>query len=266
MLPAKRNILGVEVSLVDHESAVAAVIAAAESGRALKLTALAVHGLMTGALDPEQRWRLNGFDIVTPDGQPVRWALNLLHGAGLADRVCGPDLTLRVCEEAARRGISVYFYGSRLDVLDRLGGRLKERFPGLVIAGLRPSLFRRSTDVEKLEIAAEIRRSGAGIVFAGLGCPRQEVWAHEYAGLIDRPVLAVGAAFDFHAGLLAQAPPLMQRWGLEWLYRLAQEPRRLWRRYLLLNPAFLTLLAAQAMRLASFRDQGVPPRRPENYA
>jgi len=266
MTAPKRNVLGVGVSVVDYGGATDAVIEAAERRRPLKVTALAVHGVMTGVLDREQRWRLNGFDIVAPDGQPVRWALNLLHGAKLRDRVYGPELTLAIAAEAARRALPVYFYGSRPEVLERLVERLSARFPGLVVAGQRPSLFRRSTSAEKLAIASEIRSSGASIVFVGLGCPRQEVWTHEYAPLLSLPVVAVGAAFDFHAGLLPQAPPALQRRGLEWLYRLFCEPRRLWRRYILLNPAFVTLLAAQAAGLRSFRHRGVPPASPLNFA
>jgi len=262
----KKNILGINVSVIDYNDAVAAILKAAEERKPLKVSALAVHGVMTGALDPEHRWRLNSFDMVTPDGQPVRWALNLLHDAGLVDRVYGPDLTLKVCEEAARRGLPVYLYGSRAEVLDKFMERLAHKYPTLKIAGSRPSLFRRSTDDEKKTIAAEIRRSGARIVLVGLGCPRQEVWVYEYAELISLPALAVGAAFDFHAGMLSEAPDVMQRHGLEWLYRLVQEPRRLWRRYILLNPAFLAMLFAQFSRLTTFKDPGREPRKTSNFA
>ena len=226
----KRNVLGIGVSVVDYDGAVDAVITAGRNQAPLKVTALAVHGVMTGAMNPEHRWRLNRFDLVTPDGQPVRWALNLLHRASLQDRVYGPELTLRVCARAAQEGLPVYLYGSRPDVLERLEASLSKRFPDLIICGSRPSLFRTSSAEEKAEIADEIRKSGARIVLVGLGCPRQEVWAYEYADMLGLPVLAVGAAFDFHAGLLPQAPRALQDRGLEWLYRLVQEPRRLWRR------------------------------------
>ena len=265
-LPNKRNVLGIGVSVVDYDGAVDAIIAAGRERSPLKVTALAVHGVMTGALDSEHRWRLNRFDLVTPDGQPVRWALNLLHRASLDDRVYGPELTLRVCARAAREGLPVYLYGSRPEVLERLEANLIDRFPELVICGRRPSLFRTSSADEKAEIAEEIRKSGARVVLVGLGCPRQEVWAYEYADMLSLPVLAVGAAFDFHAGLLPQAPRMLQDRGLEWLYRLVQEPRRLWRRYLLLNPTFLIMLAAQALGLAAFADKGAKPRAPANYA
>ncbi len=262
----KRNILGINVSVIDYEGAVAAIVKAAEDLKPLKVSALAVHGVMTGALDRVHRYRLNSFDLVTPDGQPVRWALNLLHGAGLRDRVRGPDLTLKVCEEAARRGLPVYLYGSRNEVLEKFKALLMRKYPDLRIAGSRPSLFRRSTDAEKKTIAEEIRNSGARIVLVGLGCPRQEVWVYEYATLLPLPALAVGAAFDFHAGFLSEAPRAMGDHGLEWLYRLVQEPRRLWRRYILLNPAFLAMLFAQFAQLRSFADPGVKPKTPCNFA
>jgi len=262
----KKNVLGIGVSIVDYDGAVEEIVAAGRERRPLKVTALAVHGVMTGALDRQHRWRLNSFDLVTPDGQPVRWALNLLHGAGLKNRVYGPDMTLKVCERAAAEGLPVYLYGSRPEVLERMQARLREKYPDLIIAGARPSLFRKSTDDEKRAIAEEIRASGAAIALVGLGCPRQEVWVYEYADMLQMPALAVGAAFDFHAGLLAQAPRVLQDRGLEWLYRLVQEPRRLWRRYLVLNPAYLTMLAAQALHLRSFADRGTEPTGSENYA
>lgn len=245
----KRNVLGVLVDALDYDAAVARVLAAAAEPRPLAGSALAVHGVMTGVLDPEHRHRLNALDMVTPDGQPVRWALNLLHGTGLTDRVYGPTLTSRILEACARDGIPVYFYGSRPEVLEALEARMTTRFPGLEVAGSSPSLFRTLAPGEKDEVAARIRASGARVVFAGLGCPRQEVFAYEFRDALGVPVLAVGAAFDYHAGLLDEPPAWLQARGLQWAYRLLQDPRRLWRRYLLLNPLYLALLAAQALGL-----------------
>ena len=204
-------------------------------------------------LDPVHQFRLNHLDLVVPDGQPVRWALKLLHGVRLPDRVYGPTLTQKVCEAAAARGLSVFFYGSRPPVLEALARNLQARIPGLRLAGTEPSRFRCLSDREQLELAERIRRSGASIVFVGLGCPRQEVWVYELGHLLSLPLIAVGAAFDFHAGMLPQAPPRWQRVGLEWLFRLACEPRRLWRRYLYLNPAYVGLVLMQALGLRDFR-------------
>lgn len=245
----KHNVLGVRVSAVDYEAAVERVAAAARDRRPLTVSALAVHGVMTGVLDREHRHRLNAFDLIVPDGQPVRWALRVLHGARLPDRVYGPNLMLRVCERAAAEGLPVFLYGSTGDVLAALRENLGKRFPALRVAGLRPSLFRRMTPAERDDVTAEIRDSGAAITFVALGCPRQEVFAYEMRDRLGMPLLAVGAAFPFHAGKLAQAPKFYQDRGLEWLYRLASEPRRLWKRYLLLNPLYLTLLAGQWLRL-----------------
>jgi N-acetylglucosaminyldiphosphoundecaprenol N-acetyl-beta-D-mannosaminyltransferase len=241
----KHNVLGVLIDETTYSDATERIIAAAEDGRGYAVSALAVHGVMTGVQDVVHRARLNNLDLVTPDGQPVRWALRLLHGVRLPDRVYGPTLTLHVLDAAARRGIPVFFYGSTQDVLDHLVENVQTRFPELTIAGSESSKFRTITQDEKRDIAGRIRESGAKILFAGLGCPRQEVFAYEFREAVDMPILAVGAAFDYHAGLTSEPPVWMQRAGLQWFYRLLQDPLRLWRRYLLLNPAYLTLLMLQ---------------------
>lgn len=245
----KHPLLGVLISAVDYAGAVRQIIAAADAGRPLAVSALAVHGVMTGYLDPVHRRRLNGIDLVVPDGQPVRWGLRLIHKINLPDRVYGPELTLRVVQEAAERQLPLYLYGSTEKTLAALAARLERRFPGLVIAGREPSKFRRLSPGEKKELAGRITRSGARIVLVGLGCPRQEAWVYEYRNLLHMPLLAVGAAFDFLAGLQPQAPPWMQKKGLEWMYRLAREPARLWRRYLLLNPLYVVALFSEVTGL-----------------
>jgi len=262
----KRNVLGVSVDVIDYESAVDQIIEAAKTKRPFAVTALAVHGVMTGAMDPEQRFRLNHFDLAVPDGQPVRWALNLLHSANLTDRVYGPTLMLKLCERSAKEGLPIYLYGSNADVLSKLRRRLQSCFPSLKIAGSQPSKFRRTTAEEKTHIVQEIHNSGARIVFAGLGCPRQEVWAYEYRAALAVPVIAVGAAFDFHAGTIPQAPPRLQRAGFEWLYRLSREPKRLWRRYTLLNPLYVAMVTAQATGLRHYdENRGTQPTHEMNY-
>jgi len=245
----KRNVLGVLVDAIDYDGAADRVLAAARERRPLALTALAVHGVMTGVQDPAHGARLNSFDVVTPDGQPVRWALNLLHGEALADRVYGPDLTMRVLARCADEGLPVYLYGSTADTLGRLVSSLHSTLPALKIAGTEESKFRAIRSGEEVEIAGRIRESGARVVLVGLGCPRQEVFAHAMRPLLDMPLLAVGAAFDYHAGTLRRPPAWMQARGLEWLWRLGLEPRRLWRRYVILNPAYLARLTAQKTRL-----------------
>lgn len=258
---SKRNVVGILIDAVDYGAAMDVIFGAARERRATSVSALAVHGLMTGVLDPEQKFRLNHFDLLVADGQPIRWVLNLIHHAGLSDRVYGPNLTLKVCARAAEEGVPVYFYGSTPEVLACLEQALIERFPGLIIAGLEPSKFRRLAPSEKAEVAARICESGARITFVGLGCPRQEAFAYEFRDLLPMPVLAVGAAFPFLAGQLPQAPRWMQDAGLEWLFRLNAEPARLWRRYLYLNPAYLFLVIVQALKLWRFSTNGKSPAR-----
>lgn len=243
------NLLGVLINAVDYEAAVQKIVNAAQQRQTLGVSALAVHGVMTGVLDQEHRYRLNQLELVVPDGQPVRWGLNWLHGARLSDRVYGPNLMLKTCEAAAREGIGVFLFGGKQELLDELEKQLLLKFPNLKIAGKRPSRFRTIDAQEKADLVQDIRDSGAGITMVGLGCPRQEVWAYEFKDEVQMPVLAVGAAFNFHAGELEQAPGWMQRAGLEWLFRLTREPGRLWRRYLYLNPAYVYLLTLQWLKI-----------------
>lgn len=248
----KHSILGINVHAVDYEYAVATIVEAAGQHQPCAVSALAVHGVMTGLFDPVHTRRLNGLDLVVPDGQPVRGALWLLHRQTLPDRVYGPNLTLRVAQALSERGLSVYLYGSRPEVLDDLATNLQRQFPNLVIAGREPSKFRRLSAAEREEVVQRIRASGADCVFLGLGCPRQEVWAYEYRERLHIPILAVGAAFDFFAGNLPQAPKIMQDYSLEWLFRLIQEPKRLWYRYLVLNPLYVWNIFLQYVGLKRF--------------
>ena len=248
----KKNVLGILVNAVNYEAAVSKIIEAARARIPMSVSALAVHGVMTGVLDSTHRYRLNHIDLVLPDGQPVRWALNLLHNTALPDRVCGPIAMLKICERAAEEGLSIYLYGSKASVLDALSQNLCQRFPKLIIAGMQPSKFKQTSPEQKQEIAQEIRNSGAAITFVGLGCPRQEVWAYEYRDDLSMPLIAVGAAYDFHSGNLAKSPELLSKLGLEWLFRLIMEPRRLWQRYVLLNPLYIWLFLLQALKLKQF--------------
>jgi len=251
-LPRKANILGVGVSVTDYAQVVRCVIEAAHAQQPLLVNACSVHNLIEAIDDPPLAAALNRFDIVAPDGQPVRWGLAWTRQAQLSERVYGPTLTLYACEAAAREGLPIYLYGSRELTLDKLGTRLRARFPNLAIAGMRAGRFRALTTEETEADAAAIRSSGARIVFVGMGCPRQDWWIFHMRKRIPLPMLAVGAAFDFHAGLVEQAPPALQRAGLEWLFRLTREPSRLWRRYLTITPRYLPLIATQALGLRAF--------------
>jgi len=255
----KKNVVGILVDVIDYEGALDYVIKAAKERRPASVSALAVHGVMTGALDREHKHRLNNLDVVLPDGQPVRWALNLLYRAPLSDRCYGPNLTLYLCERAEKEGLPVFFYGATPAILDGMRANLLKRWPNLKIAGMEPSKFRRLTPQEKIELAERIKASGATMVFVGLGCPRQEVFVYEFRDLLPMPALAVGAAFPFIAGEVKQAPRWIQDYGMEWFFRLCMEPRRLWRRYVYLNPAYVTLLTLQLLRVRAYDTNGVSP-------
>jgi N-acetylglucosaminyldiphosphoundecaprenol N-acetyl-beta-D-mannosaminyltransferase len=255
----KKNVLGILIDAVDYDAAIALVFERAGQNRSAMISALAVHGVMTGVLDPEHKFRLNSFDLLVPDGQPVRWVMNWLYGTGLSDRVYGPTLMRKICARAAAEGTPIYLYGSTESVMTSLVESLRRMCPGINIVGNEPSAFRQLNPDEKGALLQRIQSSGASIVFVGLGCPRQEVFAYELRGSLSASVLAVGAAFPLLAGTLLQAPPWMQRLGLEWLFRLSAEPRRLWRRYLLLNPAYLVLVALQCFGVKRFTPQGSPP-------
>ncbi len=254
------SVLGVAVSAHNMDTVVDKAIRAAHERTGLSISALAVHGIMLAVSDSELRTRINRLDIVTPDGQPVRWALNILYRTRLQERIYGPDLMLEVCARARDNGLSIFMFGSTHDTLAKLARNLKTRFPDLAIVGMQPSRFRSASADERASDLQRITESGADIVFVGLGCPRQEVWAYENTQRLSLPVIAVGAAFDYHAGLKNEPPKWIQRAGIQWLHRLVQEPRRLYKRYLLLNPAYITLLLLQAVRLRRFpvEDAGEP--------
>jgi N-acetylglucosaminyldiphosphoundecaprenol N-acetyl-beta-D-mannosaminyltransferase len=255
----KLNILGVLVDATDYESTLGAIVNAARAHRGLSVSASAVHSIVEAVFDRAHKHRLNHLDLVVPDGQPIRWALNLLYQTDLKERVYGPTLTLAVCEKARQEGLSIFFFGSTQETLLRLRMQLETRFPGLKIAGVEPSQFRRISVAESEHLVSRIHESQASIIFVGLGCPRQEVWAYEFTEKLRRPVIAVGGAFDVLAGVVQQAPMWMQAHGVEWLFRLSKQPRRLWRRYLLLNPVYALLLICQALRLVQFHTAGTVP-------
>lgn len=235
------DLFGVKVTKADEDEILETIVRWGVARRPATVDFFGVHGLTEARRNPAFLAALNRLDVVTCDGQPIRWALNRWYDAGIARRVYGPTMTLRVCEAAARLGLSVYFYGSRPEVLERLCENLRERFPRLSIAGAESPPFRPLTAAEQNATADRINASGAAFVFIGLGCPKQELFAADMADRIDAVQLCVGAAFEFHAGTARMAPLWMQDAGLEWFYRLCREPRRLWRRYLFGNASFIGL-------------------------
>lgn len=242
---ARGNVLGVGVDLLESDQATELILGAMREGLPWRISLLAVHGIMGGALHPDRRRLLNRFELNLTCGQPVRWALNLLNSAGLKTRVYGPELMLSICGRAASEGLPVFLYGSEDRVLTQLTGELHRRFPELQVAGTRPSMFRLIGLKEQNEIAAEIANSGARICLVGLGCPRQEPFIDVLADRAGVPMAGVGGSFEFIAGTKPWAPRWMRSSGLEWLFRLMTEPGRLWRRFLLLNPLYLAMIAAQ---------------------
>lgn len=208
---------------------------------------VSVHGIMLAHDNPEFAKILNEADIATPDGMPVVWALRSF-GVQRQQRVYGPTLMLELCSRAAALGLRIFLYGGHPATLPLLEASLRARFPKLVIAGAYSPPFRPLTDLEDEHIISLIRECDADIVFVGVGSPKQEIWMYRHRHCFPGVTLiGVGAAFDFHAGRISQAPGWMQRAGLEWFFRLIMEPARLWRRYLLITPRFLPLWAMQKL-------------------
>jgi N-acetylglucosaminyldiphosphoundecaprenol N-acetyl-beta-D-mannosaminyltransferase len=201
--------------------------------------------------DPGFRRVVNAADLVTPDGMPLVWGLRLLgmHGQ---DRVYGPELTLRVLAATEAAGVPVGFYGSAPEVLTRLLERVRRVYPRLEIAYAESPPFRSLSPKEDAEVVRKVNESGTRVLFVGLGCPKQERWMAAHRGRVRAVMLGVGAAFDFLAGTKPQAPRWMQNMGLEWLFRLLTEPRRLWRRYLIHNPRFALLFGLQLLGVRRF--------------
>jgi N-acetylglucosaminyldiphosphoundecaprenol N-acetyl-beta-D-mannosaminyltransferase len=251
------EILGIRLGLIDYEQTLAWIDAMAAEREQGYVCVCNVHTVMASHEDAELRAALVSSSLNVPDGQPLVWALNAL-GHSLTDRVYGPELMARACARAASNGLRFYLYGGRNQgALVQLALNLRRRYPGIKIVGGYSPPHRPLTGEEQAAVVSEINQADADVVWVGIGVPKQEKWMAALRPLLDAPVLiGVGAAFDFHAGLVPQAPPWLQRVGLEWAYRLAHEPRRLWRRYLRYNPRFV---AAFARQLAEHRGIGEKP-------
>jgi N-acetylglucosaminyldiphosphoundecaprenol N-acetyl-beta-D-mannosaminyltransferase len=238
--PATIDVLGIPLGLTDYEASLDWIDAMVERRQRGYVCVCNVHAVMAAREDSELRNALLGSSLNVPDGQPLVWALNAL-GHRLESRVYGPELMARSCLRAAETGQRLYLYGGRNQgALVQLALNLRQRYPGIKIVGGYSPPHRPLTDEERDAVAREIDASRPDVVWVGIGVPKQEKWMVEMRDRLEAPVLiGVGAAFDFHAGLVPQAPPWMQELGLEWAYRLAHEPRRLWRRYTRYNPRFV---------------------------
>lgn len=247
------NILGVGISAMTMPQALNQISAWIGSGTRRYVSVCTVHTVMECRRDEAVRRAVNGAGLATPDGMPLVW-LGKRKSSVKVSRVYGPDLMLALCELSVEQGYAHYFYGGASGVPEHLAQSLQQRFPGLRIAGTCSPPFRPLTDAEDAEIVEQINQARPDIVWVGLGTPKQDLWMATHRSRLAAPVLiGVGAAFDFHTGRIPQAPPWMQQAGLEWLFRLGQEPRRLWYRYLVYNPLFVLLITLQALGLRRYR-------------
>ena len=247
-LPASVNVVDIPLALIDYGRTLDWIDAMVEQRQRGYVCVCNVHAVMASSEDAELRAALRQSSMNLPDGQPLVWAIKGL-GHSLPGRVYGPELMSRACRRAAATGQRFYLYGGRNQgALVQLALNLRRSYPGLKIVGGYSPPHRSLTEAEHGAVVREINQSQADVVWVGIGVPKQEKWMAEFRNSLDAPVLiGVGAAFDFHAGLVRQAPNWLQEAGLEWAYRLAHEPRRLWRRYLRYNPMFVAAFARQLL-------------------
>lgn len=246
------NVLGVGITATNLSQAADAIESWIKLRKRFYVNVCTVHTVMECRRAPELRAIVNGAGMATPDGMPLVW-LARGHGHRVAGRVYGPDLMLELCRRSEAKGHRHFFYGGTPEVVALLTECLRARFPRLVVAGVHSPPFRPAGALEDDEVLAAIDAARPDVVWVGLGTPKQDYWIARHRAKLAAPVLiAVGAAFDFHAGRLPQAPRWMQRSGLEWLFRLAHEPRRLARRYLVYNPLFVFQIALQAAGLRRY--------------
>jgi len=239
------QVLRTNIQATTYQGACDRITEWVKTAQSCYIIAANVHVVMTGYWDCKYQQVLNNADLVTPDGMPLVWALRLL-GSKNQTRVYGPDLMLAWCDRASNLGYPIYLYGTTEQTLENLSKNLQQKFPNLVIAGSYAPPFGENNEFE--QDLKRMQISGAKVIFIGLGCPKQEYWMAQAQGKINAVMIGVGAAFDFHSAQVAQAPRWMMKLGLEWMYRLAQEPQRLWRRYLINNPSFIILFLVQFLR------------------
>lgn len=243
----KTALFGISYASVDYASATDVIIEQATHRKSFGVSALAVHGLMESRRNEAIRKYVSQIDMIVPDGKPVQWALNAFNKTGLKDRVYGPDLTRHVLKAAGDQQLRVYLYGSTASTLERLVNYIPQAFPGVTICGVHVDRFRDATPEEDAQDIRKINESGANIVLVGRGCPRQEIWVSQHLGQIDAVMMAVGAAFDYFVGNIKRPPAWMQQAGLEWFFRLVQEPRRLFKRYAITNSLYIYYVLRQAV-------------------
>lgn len=242
--PQFKDVIGFPVTAMPFESQIALMASWAKKRLSKAVCIANVHMLIEAYQRPEFAAVLRSADLVTPDGMPLVWMLKIL-GAKNQDRVAGLDVLEKLCIAASEDDISVFFVGSQTVILDKMRVRLEREFPKLTIAGMEPLPFRPLTPEEDEALIQQVNASGAGIVFVALGCPKQETWIAQHKGKINAVMVGLGGAFPVYAGIHKRAPSVVRSMGFEWLYRLVQEPRRLWGRYKSTIPIFLWLACKQ---------------------
>ena len=240
------SIFGSPIDVIDWQSAVSRIVGWAAARESRYVCICNAHSVVTATSDSAFAAAVLDADMSTPDGAPVAWLIGKQTGRA-QQRINGPDLMWHYLADGARQGGSIFLYGATEETLQILRSRLTAAFPDLQIAGIYSPPFRPLTAEEDAEVVEMINSSGATTVWVSLGCPKQEKWMAEHRGRIRAVMIGVGAAFDYHAGTLKRAPLWMQRNGLEWLHRLASEPARLWKRYLVTNSLFIFLAARQLL-------------------
>lgn len=247
----RAQILSLYPDVLDHETAIDRVEQLITKGNGGYVCFATVHNVMESYDSPGFAAKLNAADIIVPDGMPIVW-MQKLQGEKSAARVRANDLMIMLCAHAEKHGLKVGFYGGKQDVIDAIGKRAAVDFPRLQIVYTYSPPFRPMTDDEDAEATAKINAAALDILFLGLGCPKQENWMASHKDRLKCVMLGVGASFDFYAGNVKESPVWLGKLGLEWLYRLTQEPKRLWRRYLILNPRFIRLAVMQLLKLKRF--------------
>lgn len=246
------NILGIGISAINLELACQTIGEWASNHGQHYICVTGVHGVMESQRDKKLMRIHNSAGLVTPDGMPLVWLCNLKGFRGV-ERVYGPDLMLALCKDSASKGFRHFLYGGTPEVLNQLTVNLQQRFPSINIVGTLSPPFRSLTPDEDEKVIELINSTCPHIIWIGLSTPKQEYWMADHVDKLNaRVMIGVGAAFDFHAGVKRQAPRWMQNIGMEWLFRLCTEPRRLWKRYLINNPLFILLIIAQALGLKRY--------------
>lgn len=245
------RVVSLTPNVVSHDTAIGVIAELARQKRGAYVCFSTVHMVMESYDDPAFGAKVNGADYIVTDGMPLVW-MQKLQGAGEANRVRANDLMIALCEYAAQNDLTVGFYGGKQEVIDAIKARAARELPDLRIVYAFSPPFRPLSDAEDAEIVAEINRANPDILFMGLGCPKQENWMAAHKDRLRTVMLGVGASFDFYAGNVKESPEWLGKLGLEWLYRLTQEPKRLWRRYLILNPRFMFQATLQLLKLKKF--------------